>query len=183
MNMQQYSNGYLFSKDERYVGVIAVSIIIMLFVLMGMILIFIPSGFHSVIISCMVVFAVSAICLGINHICNKKYRFAQYIISDAVVALRLDSEEITISRSSSYFLSVLHLYRSVGKGYSYVRYIAFWQGKPPRENAHPIALLKQKRYVLLPYTTEVMSFATAFANVPNIPDYPRTIYHPARIES
>ena len=61
--MQQYSNGYLFSKDERYVGVIAVSIIIMLFVLMGMILIFIPSGFHSVIISCMVAFAVSAICI------------------------------------------------------------------------------------------------------------------------
>lgn len=174
--MTRILDGYIFSKDERQMIPASIFFLLSLLAVLGIVTYafsLLPCRIFKIYTA---VILLVLIYLTINHMRYRNYRTARYCITNTSISLKYGNITVKIGSNDDYYLSILQLYRSSGKAYSYRPYIVLWQGNLMIETGHPFALIR-KNYIILPFSESVINQVKRFINHSEVPYYPRILHH------
>lgn len=174
--MNQSFDGYLFSKEGIQVVPASCCILSLLLIVLGIVTYVFKALPHNIFLILTSSIILSLLVLSINHFRYKDYRAARYCITATDISLKYGDFTIRISATDEYYISILRLFRSSGKAYSYHPYIVLWKEGFPNEAVHPFNLLK-RQYILLPYSERILGEVVLFLKMNEIPDYPQVLHH------
>lgn len=174
--MNRIIDGYVFSKDERQMIPASICFLLLLLVVLGIVTYAFSMMPHQIFGIFAAIILLVLVCLGINHMRYKKYRTARYRITDTSISMRYGDIAIKIDTNDDYYISILQLYKSSGKAYSYHPYIVLWRGAFPINAVHPFELIK-KNNIILPFSDSLTYQVKLFINQSEIPNYPKLLHH------
>ncbi len=166
------TSGYLFPEEDR-TGIFSTPLLFAIaFFTLGIWRVLDPSFLDGVLMEVFGLLLAVLLYIVFSHFKHRKLLLAKYTISSETIILKLGDDEIRFSNRKPFRVSIVPLFRSSGKSYAYIPYIAIWDKNAPCSNVHPYKILKSKDILLLPYTDEIYKKVILWANISVVPAYP-----------